>query len=413
MAGVARRKCPKTGRVLPDSVSYRKNDDRYIYKYVYAGKTKYLYAKDLTTMKKKIEELNANLFRGINLDYQEIKLNDYYAYWLEVYKKDKLKQTGYNNLEDYYDWYVKDYPLGHMKIRDINRRLIIEHFNLLVKEKDLARGTLRLIESMLFLCLKSIVRDNGLTYNPVDDILEEISCKEEKETFSLTKEQKDLLLEFISIEDKWWSIYRPIIGVLIGTGARYGEIVGLRWCDVSLEEKEIDINHIVQYKRKKGKKHEYFASLPKTKAAIRRIPISDDIVMLFREQKEYLQNMKIRKDFDIDGYHDFIFVSKLGKPFTNEGITNTLNRIVSKANEWECERAQKEGREPVEIPKLHLHVFRHTYITNSVATGVRPEVLQKLVGHAKYETTLKYYTHLDINNCPEMRSEAEKAGKLF
>ena len=104
MAGVVRRKDPKTGRVLPDGVSYRRNDDRYIYKYVYAGKTKYLYAKDLTVIKKKIEELNAKLVSGINLEYSELRLNDYYPLWLEIYKKDKLKQTGYNNYESYFQY---------------------------------------------------------------------------------------------------------------------------------------------------------------------------------------------------------------------------------------------------------------------------------------------------------------------
>lgn len=39
----------------------------------------------------------------------------------------------------------------------------------------------------------------------------------------------------------------PIFAVMIGTGLRVGEVAGLRWCDIDLEEGMIDVNHTLVY----------------------------------------------------------------------------------------------------------------------------------------------------------------------
>ena len=65
---MAKRKDPKTGRVLPDGVYYRKREDRYIYKYSLYGKEKYIYDKDLTSLKEKITQLQLDVASGKNTD---------------------------------------------------------------------------------------------------------------------------------------------------------------------------------------------------------------------------------------------------------------------------------------------------------------------------------------------------------
>ena len=40
---------------------------------------------------------------------------------------------------------------------------------------------------------------------------------------------------------------------------------------------------------------------------------------------------------------------------------------------------------------------RHTYATMAVQSGVKPELLQKILGHAEYSTTVDVYTHLGLN----------------
>ena len=77
-----------------------------------------------------------------------------------------------------------------------------------------------------------------------------------------------------------YDYWRPLFTVLLGTGCRIGEICGLRWEDVDLENRVIDINHSMTYFRR-GKRPPYTFEFkfepPKTKAGVRKIPMLDDV----------------------------------------------------------------------------------------------------------------------------------------
>ena len=58
-------------------------------------------------------------------------------------------------------------------------------------------------------------------------------------------------------------------------------------------------------------------------------------------------------------------------------------------------RDWKELMSKLEIPDMNPYNCRHTYTTLAVRSGVKPELLQKMLGHADYATTVDVYTHLD------------------
>lgn len=74
----------------------------------------------------------------------------------------------------------------------------------------------------------------------------------------------------------------------------------------------------------------------KTENAYRDIPMSEDVYRLFQMQREYQKNMRIRNDIKIEQYDNagnvvakyskFIFTTKLGKPFTHEGLVCCILR---------------------------------------------------------------------------------------
>ena len=72
----------------------------------------------------------------------------------------------------------------------------------------------------------------------------------------------------------WW----PMFTVLLGTGCRIGEALGLRWEDLDFERRTISINHsLVYYPTLESGKSELRVSLPKTEAGIRSIPMLDSV----------------------------------------------------------------------------------------------------------------------------------------
>ena len=124
--------------------------------------------------------------------------------------------------------------------------------------------------------------------------------------------------------------------------------------------------------------------------------------------------MKIRKDIEISGYKNFVFTTKLGNPFTHEGFVATLRRIVKHANEWEKERAEKEGREPVELSaKLTPHIFRHTFATHLVLNEVPYEIAKVVMGHSSIKTTIDIYSHIQLDNTKRMRADIGNVIKIF
>lgn len=56
-------------------------------------------------------------------------------------------------------------------------------------------------------------------------------------------------------------------------------------------------------------------------------------------------------------------------------------------------------------PRLTPHSARHTFSSKMVKAGARPELLQKIIGHANYETTIDTYTHFQEEDIAELTSQ--------
>ena len=108
-----------------------------------------------------------------------------------------------------------------------------------------------------------------------------------------------------------------------------------------------------------------------------------------------------------------MFTTKLGKPFTHEGFVAILERIVKCANEWETQRAEEEQREPVLLPKLKPHMFRHTFCTKLVLKEVPYETTKTLMGHSSIKTTIDVYTHIKKNHMKKARADMEGVINIF
>lgn len=413
MTNVVRRKDPK-GRVLPEGVYYRHADNRYIYKYYLYGKPYYIYDKDLTDLKIKIDKHKLDVASGRNTDLASMSLNEWYPQYIKIFKEDKVKPASLLNLKNYYEWYVEPYAIGRMPMRELKRTHFVAHFRELVNKKKLAHGTLRSLASMLYNCLQQVVYDGGLFVNPASEIMKDVVAKPKEARDALTEEQEKLLLDFLKIEGTFQNVYLPMVGILLGTGMRFGECDALTWDDVDLEKCVVHVSKTLNYRCKNTNKHEYFITSPKTPNAVRDIPLSDDLVRLFKMQKQYQKDMRIRQDIKIDGYSQFVFTSKLGNPFTHEGFVATMKRIVKHANEWEKERAEKEDREPIELPaKLTPHIFRHTFATHLVLNEVPYEIAKVVMGHSSVKTTIDIYSHIRNDNAKRMRADIGNVIKIF
>lgn len=402
MAG-QRRKDKVTGRVLPPNVS-RRADGRYIYRTMVYGKPKYIYDRDLNKLKEKIIEFEYNLKSGKVLDISRLTLDAWYPQYLDIYKKDKVKDSTLKVMSCYYKWYVEGSLIARMPIKDIKRSLVIAHFKELVNKKNLAESTLRNLATYLYNACQQCVYDGHISLNPFENIMNDIKARPKEFRSALTVEEVRVMMEYMQQRD-WANIYLPIIGIGLGTGMRWGELSGLTWKDVDFEHRIISVNHTIYYRDRGNGTHEFFASTPKTESGFRNIPMSDEVFELFKMQKQYQKQMRIRDDIKIDGYKGLVFTTKTGHPYTNESIVRATKLIVKRANEWEAERAKKENRKPVVIRVHTPHVWRHTFATRLVEKEVPYESLKILMGHSNIKTSIDIYSHLNHQNYKRLISD--------
>ncbi|MBR4574399.1 MAG: tyrosine-type recombinase/integrase [Lachnospiraceae bacterium] len=402
MSRTAKRKS-RDGRVLPDGVSERA-DGRFIYRYQLYGKPHYIYDRDLNGLKAKISQLQVDMTLGKNMDISKLSLDEWYPQYLETFKKNKVKDCSYLNMQQYYHWYIEDTTVGVTPICNLKRAQLVAHFQKLADDKGLAHGTLRSLASMLYNSLQQVVYEKGTLVNPATEIMKDVKARPVDTREALSEKQVAVLFEFLQ-QEGYQKVYLPIIGILIGTGLRYGECVGLTWSDIDFERGILHINKTLNYRQRvKGGPHEYFCTQGKTKNATRDIYINKELLGLMEIQRKYHRDMRIRNDFKTDIYNDkgeivgtakgFIFTSKLGKPFTHEGFQRILRNMIKKINVWQA----KEVDEPIQIDEdITPHYFRHTFCTRVVEDMMKSENkdyerLKILMGHSSIKTSIDIYT---------------------
>lgn len=408
---VKRRK-DNNGRVLPDGVTQRK-DGRYLYRTQRNGKTEYIYDTDLNSLKEKILAHTLDLANGRNVDFGKMTLDEWAEQYFELFKKDKLKASTYYNTVSSYKRYVSEVgTLGSMKVKEIKRAHIVAHYKKLLNKKHLADGTLKSLSSTLYGMFQELKFDNVIPYNPLEEISKEVKGEPAEVREALELEEVKVLVDFLKV-DKTYSIYLPLVVVALGTGLRVGELLGLTWNDIDQKEGVVKVNKNMQYKNRGNGGHEFFITSVKTKAGNREIPMTSEVAEMFKVQKKYQKEMRIRDDVTIDGYKGFVFTTKLGTPFTNDSVGVIAKRITKAANEWEEARAKEENRPPIYVPEHSPHYWRHTFCTRLVEADVGYMALKEYMGHSRIETSINVYTTISKKLKKKNRESLENVIKIL
>ncbi len=206
---------------------------------------------------------------------------------------------------------------------------------------------------------------------------------------ALTVPEQELFLEFLSREDTPYHHWNPIFMVIVYTGMRVGEITGLRWEDIDLEEGMIEVNYTLVYYNHAENGCYFSIHTPKTKAGNRTIPMLDEVKQAFMEEKRYQEMNGLKCKAIVDGYTDFIFINRFGNLQHQGTLNKALRRIIR-----DCNDMQLEGRgvNPVLLPRFSCHSLRHTFTIRLVEAGVNLKVVQDMLGHKDFSTTMDIYT---------------------
>lgn len=383
------------GRALRKGEIYR-SDGRYAYGYVDAyGNRKFIYSKDLKKLREREEKLVKDQLDGLDV-YVAGNSDLNFVFDRYISTKSELRKTTYTNYTYMYDHFIRD-GFGKRKIGEIKYSDVLYFYYDLINDRKIQINTLETIHTILHPTFQLAVRDDIIRKNPSDGVMAEIKKKAGKNKgvrHALTIEQQRAFMNYVA-ESPVFCGWCPFFTVLLGTGCRIGEAVGLRWEDVDMEKRLIDINHSLTYypRREDTYKCEFRVSLPKTDAGIRTIPMMQKVYEAFEEEYKRQEEDGFCTEV-VDGMTGFIFTNRFGMPHNPSAVNRAIKRIREAYNADEIVKAKKEKRQPLLLPHFSCHHFRHTFCSRFCENETNVKVIQTVMGHASIETTMDIYTEV-------------------
>lgn len=356
------------GRKLKAGEGQRK-DGRYYYRYDdISGERRTIYDRDLHELRKKEKEINLQLAQGISYFDGNVPLSEIIDKYFSL--KQKWRETTRDTMDGYRNIIKssKLYKMSINKIKMIDCKTYLVELRESYSYSIVSRVYMLLKESFNLACESDI-----LLKNPCNFKLKSIIDDDSKKKPALTIEQEKSLLQFLKT-DPVGSRYLEIFIILLGTGLRISEFAALTSKDIDFAKNMIHVNKQVIWVNKTLKIAE-----PKTKAAYRDIPMTDDVRTAICSLLEKRKSNKL--DVMVDGHVGFLYVGRNGKPKKHTEFSDMFRRIL--------ERYNKMCDVPIEL--CTPHTLRHTFATKLVAAGVDIKTATRLMGHTNASILLDIY----------------------
>lgn len=302
-----------------------------------------------------------------------VKFETFCAEWFEDYAKTNLRNTTYERLLQLRG---RIYPvIGHIRMDKITPRQIQTFVNSLSKEganertgKPLAPKTIRHNLSLISDVFSYAVKMGVVAENPCSKVTIPQGEVKEKQIYTPAEVEKFLTL----LNDEPLK-YRTFFYLMIYSGFRRGEMLGLEWKDVDFENNIISVRRTSNYTAKKG----VYTDTTKTKRSQRTLKFPQFIMDMLKEYKDE-QDAEALRLADRWVETDRLYVKWDGRPMQNGTPYFWLGKF--------CEKH--------DLPFYGLHSFRHLFCSLLVNQGVDIVTVSGALGHSCVSTTSNIYCHM-------------------
>lgn len=377
-------------RILRNGESQRK-DGRYAYKYIDAtGKQQFVYSwklektdklpegkRDCLSLREKERQILRDLDDQIAPRGGEMTV-------LELVQKYIRQKTGVRpNTEAGYQTVVnilKQEKFGGMRI-DRVKTSDAKCWLIRLQKDGRSYSSIHSIRGVVRPAFQMAVEDDLIRKNPFEFQLATVVVNDSVTREAISRKQERAFLEFVK-NDKHFSRYYEGIYILLKTGLRISEFVGLTLADLDMVNRIITVDHQLQ----RTSKMEYIIEATKTTSGTRKIPMTDDVYACFERIIANRQKPKVEPI--ISGKWGFLYLDKNGMPMVALHWEKYFQHICQKYN----------SIYKVPMPKVTPHVCRHTYCSNMAKSGMNPKTLQYLMGHSDIGVTLNTYTHISFED---------------
>lgn len=305
--------------------------------------------------------------------------------WFEFWISNIVSDRAPNTLRNYRERYEKNILpiIGAMKLVDVKPM----HCKMVLNKMDelYAGSTIR----QAYICMGTMLRaavDNGMiNKHPMDGVRYTKPVRAVCDIKYLTVEEQKTFLETAARSHNYNQY-----ALILETGLRTGEMIGLTWDCIDWEKRTLTVNKTLEFRHKQQK---WRAGPPKSQSSYRTIPLTKKAYSILKGLYDSRENRKESATLSqtltyidrITGQQmtlvmrDLVFVNwRTGEPAKNSSYDTHLYKLCDEAG----------------IKRFCMHALRHTYATRCIETGINPKTLQKFLGHSSIKMTLDRYVHV-------------------
>ena len=313
-----------------------------------------------------LRKAQAEIELGTYKNFSSLTLGQYLQQWFDTHSHTLAQGTARG-----YDVNIKTHILPHIgsvKLQRLDRHMLTRFYFELQEKHGLSPASVRYVHATIRKALNDAVADDLLTKNPA---VYAVCPKGERfHPNPLTKEQASILLKGVLGSN----IETPVL-LMLSSGLRRGEAMGLRFQDVDFERKTIAVvQQVTGLEERKGQPRTWGIKALKTDSSVRKLYVPDYVLDSIKSRKKEVASQKLLLGAKYQD-NDLICCNEDGSPKNPQTVYHKFKKILK----------------DLSLPDVRLHDLRHTCASLLLEQDVPLKVISETLGHSTISITADTY----------------------